>query len=573
MEEFMQFARNALAQICQLKVCKIQVRQIHIRQIIGVASLLALLTGLAFAANTSYKVEQINFTGSTGTFANALNNDNVVVGHYVDTSGAVHGFEFAGTKYTALNFPKANNYTSANSINDTNFVVGDFYGSDDFYHGFTLSKGKYTQYDLNLGTASTAIYGVNNAGDFVGNTASEGFVNIGGTVTEFYGSGTDVTYALAINNNEEVVGEYIDSSSIYHCFDMTSTGTITEITYPGALETACEGINDSGVITGWYENSSNQFYSFEDNAGVFTSLDFIFTSGINNNGDFVGYYLGPGAAGGESYGYLASPHTMKSIATVAVPKAESTSTFGLNDAGVIVGQFTNAKGTTFGLEMNGTKLTEIDDSSGLAGTTACYGINTADTIVGFYETTTSGATQGFMYSDGAYTNIGPAGAQVSAAANINTSGVIAGWYEDSSNVYHAFTYNGSTYTTIDAPSASYTEGWGINANGDVTLIWGDANGYAESSSYNGTTFTVIDVPGALQTYAHSINSSGNIVFSWYDYYGNGHGAILESGAYYIFDNPTGTNTHADGLNDDNLIVGRFLQPGSTVLYDGYKATN
>jgi hypothetical protein len=152
--------------------------------------------------------------------------------------------------------------------------------------------------------------------------------------------------------------------------------------------------------------------------------------------------------------------------------------------------------------------------------------------------------------------------------------VIAGWYEDSSEVTHGFTYNGTTYTTIDVPTATFTEAWGINANGDVTLIWGDTNGYYEGSLYNGTTFTTVDVPGALQTLPHSINASGNVVFTWFDYYGNEHAAILESGAYYIYDDPNGAgSTRADGLNDNNLIVGRYLQAGSTVLYDGYKATN
>src|SRR5579871_1446497 len=50
---------------------------------------------------------------------------------------------------------------------------------------------------------------------------------------------------------------------------------------------------------------------------------------------------------------------------------------------------------------------------------------------------------------------------------------------------------------------------------------------------------------------------------------------LESGVRvdYLFGNPTGSNTRGDGINDSNLVVGRYLQAGSTTLYDGYKATN
>lgn len=81
------------------------------------------------------------------------------------------------------------------------------------------------------------------------------------------------------------------------------------------------------------------------------------------------------------------------------------------------------------------------------------------------------------------------------------------------------------------------------------------------------------VPGALQSSAHSINKSGNIVYTWFDYYGVEHGAILEGGSYYIFDFPESPSTRADGLTDSNLIVGRYLQTGSTTLFDGFKGTN
>ena len=226
-----------------------------VRHLVWVACILTFAFNQLQAANTSYKMRMINPSGSTQTYAVGLNKNNAVVGNYTDSSGVVHGFEFAGNKYTSLNFPKANKFTRANGINDSNFIVGDFYGRDAFYHGFTFSKGKYTQYDISLGTASTSIFGVNNAGDFVGATGvggtNQGFVNIAGTVTEFYGSGTDNTFALAINNNNEVVGQFFDSSNNAHCFDRSSTGAITEIVYPGALQTSCNGINDSGIISGW----------------------------------------------------------------------------------------------------------------------------------------------------------------------------------------------------------------------------------------------------------------------------------------------------------------------------------
>jgi hypothetical protein len=35
---------------------------------------------------------------------------------------------------------------------------------------------------------------------------------------KFYASGTDATYAYAINSSDEVVGEYLDSSNLQHGF-------------------------------------------------------------------------------------------------------------------------------------------------------------------------------------------------------------------------------------------------------------------------------------------------------------------------------------------------------------------
>lgn len=267
------------------------------------ASLLALLPAFSLAANTSYKVSQIAVAGATqGTFAQGINKNNVVVGIATLANGNTEGFALVSGKYTILKEPKASGTTRAFGVNDSNEVVGDFLGKDGYYHGFTLIGGKYAQYDVALGSESTSIFGLNNAGDFAGTSGSEGYVNIGGTVTEFYGSGTDATYPNAINNSNQVVGQYQDSSGNWHGFSrVASSGTITEIAYPGALQTACVGINDSGVITGWYENSAQQFYGFIDTNGSFQTVDFLYANGINNAGTFVGTYIGPGAAGGVTY--------------------------------------------------------------------------------------------------------------------------------------------------------------------------------------------------------------------------------------------------------------------------------
>jgi hypothetical protein len=157
------------------------------------------------------KVQQITVAGATAAVPNGVNKNNYVVGYFYNSSNAVVGFAYlGGTKFKTFSAPKSNNYTRILGINDSNVVVGDFFGTDNFYHGFMVTNdgAKFSQYDVNKGVVSTSIFGINNTGNFVGATGAggpnQGFVNIGGTVTTFYGSGTDNTFALSINNSNEI---------------------------------------------------------------------------------------------------------------------------------------------------------------------------------------------------------------------------------------------------------------------------------------------------------------------------------------------------------------------------------
>ena len=169
---------------------------------------------------------------------------------------------------------------------------------DNSYHGYTYVGGAYKQYDVDKAVASTWLFGINNARHLVGSRVpldtlvAEGFTDIGGAVTSFYGSGTDPTYAYAINSFDEVVGRYYDSSNKSHGFYRDARGTITEIAYPGATQTACVGINDAGEITGNYIDISGISHGFTDINGKFATTDFYSTAGVNNKGVFVGYYFG-----------------------------------------------------------------------------------------------------------------------------------------------------------------------------------------------------------------------------------------------------------------------------------------
>ncbi|HWO28387.1 MAG TPA: hypothetical protein VNO32_06275, partial [Candidatus Acidoferrum sp.] len=317
---------------------------------------------------------------TTGTFPFGVNTSEAVVGSYVNTSGATSGFLYADGKYTTLDYPGSDNFTRASGINDFNEVVGDFLGSDNSYHGYTYVGGAYRQYDVDKAAASTSLFGINNAGHLVGSRVpldtfvAEGFTDIGGVVTSFYGSGTDPTYAYAVNTSDEVVGRYYDSSNKSHGFYRDAGGTITEIAYPGATQTACVGINDAGEITGNYIDISGISHGFTDINGKFATTHFYSTAGVNSKGVFVGYYFG---VSGVVSGYLASPGSFE-LTNATISKEQQGFLYGVNNPGVSVENYVASNGTPPGMAIASGTVTNVAGKNGVGFTPGNAGGSSGD---------------------------------------------------------------------------------------------------------------------------------------------------------------------------------------------------
>jgi len=121
-----------------------------------------------FSTGIAYDYTRISFPGATVTSANGINNENVVVGSYLDSQGLQHGFLFQDGKYTAVNFPGAAS-TQVLGINQSNFIVGTYQlpGALNF-HGFLAHKGHFTSIDDPHATIGTMAFGINQTGSIVG---------------------------------------------------------------------------------------------------------------------------------------------------------------------------------------------------------------------------------------------------------------------------------------------------------------------------------------------------------------------------------------------------------------------
>ena len=246
--------------------------------------------------------------------------------------------------------------------------------------------------------------------------------------------------------------------------------------------------------------------------------------------------------------------------------AQETDSYGINNNGVIAGDYVDSTGVQHGMILTGTKVTKADhpNCSGTPGTTgtAFYAVNSAGVAAGWC-TNTSGSQIGFTYAKGTFTNIKITGALAVNVNGINDKGHLVGAYVDSASVQHGFLLVGKTLTKLDPPNVtSLATAWGINNNGVITIFGANSSGtyLSYTTADKGGTYKAFHAPGegATGTAIHQNNNKGDIVATYFDTAGNRHGVLFHSGKYYSFDDPNGVgSTRGDGLNDTRHIVGRY----------------
>ena len=117
-----------------------------------------------------------------------------------------------------------------------------------------------------------------------------------------------------------------------------------------------------------------------------------------------------------------APKLTFAFTTANVPGAVQTRPGGINNAGVVVGQYLAKNGFSYGYILNGKKLTKLDHPNGTATVANGLNLNGTVMVVGQYGAR-GGTSAGFLYKSGKFTDIpGPKGATFSAAYGINDHG-------------------------------------------------------------------------------------------------------------------------------------------------------
>ena len=256
-------------------------------------------------------------TGNS-TLPQKINERGDVVGVFVDSAGVTRAFvRFSDGSYSdpIVDPNDTVGFTEGRGINNSRIVNGDYLISDFTTHSFFWSGGTFTEYDL-PGRVQTDLLSINDAGDFTGGFDPDGsgifqaFISVGGTLTSWSVPGAALTLAYEINNSRRlVVGYFVDSSAILHGYYRDASGALHfPIDPSGSTATVLFGLNDKNQVVGRYGDSSgathglffvppDSFFTFDYPGSTFTSLN-----GINDQGNICGRYVD---ASGIAHGIIA----------------------------------------------------------------------------------------------------------------------------------------------------------------------------------------------------------------------------------------------------------------------------
>jgi probable HAF family extracellular repeat protein len=197
-----------------------------------------------------------------------------------------------------------------------------------------------------------------------------------------------------------------------------------------------------------------------------------------------------------------------------------------------------------------------NDTNGSGTAVIGSGVNNAGVVVGEFDDS-KGGRHGFYFSDGIVTELSCPGATHTVANGINRRGVIVGQCFDPANGWQAFLYDGGRFVKFKYPGSTATFATAINnQNVSVGNFINTAGHWRGWSNYNGQ-FSRVRYPGAVDTVANAINNSNIICGAASREDGSQFGYSLNNGVYTAFVVPGATETACTGVSNHNKLVGYY----------------
>jgi len=261
-----------------------------------------------------------------------------------------------------------------------------------------------------------------------------------------------------------------------------------------------------------------------------------------------------------------------------VPGATSTTAWGINADGAVVGAYVDSAGKQHGFLLSAGDFTTIDYPGALS--TSARAINAQGDIAGNHVDVTGlpgGGSRGYLLRQGVIIDVNYPGHMNTIPQRINDNGQIVGCYHDNDTMgsMHGFLFSGGNYSDLST-QASMNNGvmpdGGVFAGLYTDMMTGVGHGYLASTG----AFAPFDFPFSTLTWAWDMNPSGEIVGQYTDAAKKGHGFLLSLGnsiatfganpqigmggsfSFVSIDFPGATTTNAYGINSKGDIVGSYV---------------
>jgi hypothetical protein len=246
-------------------------------------------------------------------------------------------------------------------------------------------------------------------------------------------------------------------------------------------------------------------------------------NGINNAGDVVGFSSDNASAPTLFTNFIRNPDGTFSVLSIGGDPLAMAN--GVNDSRSVVGG--TSSGAAF--KFSGGSLTILPSVNGTTASQTAFGINNAGQIVGQYTDSATDTTPGYLFSGGAYTVLSPVvNAVVTNAQGVNNDGIVTGFYSVDGVHQHGFFYDSATQAFSFAPDPNIpnlvlTQFLGLNDDGVAVGYYQTPDGSQHGFLFNMATdaYTFLDDPfaattGVSITQITGVNDSGEITGFYVD---------------------------------------------------------
>jgi hypothetical protein len=283
--------------------------------------------------------------------------------------------QLTGWTFNTLNNSNDPTFNQLLGVNNHGQIAG-YFGSGARRHpnkgyliNLTGASASFQNENFPVGK-QTQVIGINDVGVTVGFWSTQNKKNLSDNNFGFYTlngqfhnvvfptrnvSSPPVTQLLGVNNSDIAVGFFNGAAGNSHAFEFSIRGGwFRRLHIPGAVSSTATGINNRGEIVGFFTNKKGKTFGFvitrhgtiiEFNIpGASSTMAF----GVNDFGAVVGTFMRGSGNNAKSFGFVWQPG--RGVRVVNDPLGRGATTLnGINDAGDLVGFYTDAKGNTDGL--------------------------------------------------------------------------------------------------------------------------------------------------------------------------------------------------------------------------------